>query len=511
MSQTKSKKKFRKSLSGLNGEEFHLETYLWESANILRGYVDASDFKAYIFPLLFYKRLSDVYDEEYQKALDESDGDVSYAESEITHRFQIPSNCHWNDLRSKSKNIGQFLQKTLRAIEKANPDRLYGIFGDTNWANKGKITDALMTDLVEHFSKLHLSNAKTQHEMLGDAYEYLIKKFADLQNKKAGEFYTPRTVVTLLTNILDPNDSETIYDPACGTAGMLLEASSQIKQKKQDIRKLKLFGQESNLNTASIAKINLFLHGLDDFKIIRGDTLREPAFTKNDNLTKFDCVIANPPFSLKNWGYELWKTDPYNRKFAGLPPNSYGDYAWVQHMISSMKEDTGRVGVVVSGGALYRSSEKTIRQKILQEHDYLESVIQLGSDIFYGTTVAPCILIFKATKNPKEKQNVFLINASNMYHPGRRQNFLLDVHIKEIFEIYKKRKEIQYRSKLVTISEIQENDWNLSVTRYIESEPTEKIMPLEKTFSELRDSIRIFLDSEKNLALILKKEGLLPV
>ena len=503
----KIEKKFHKSLSGKNDEEFNLESYLFESANILRGYIDASDFKAYIFPLLFYKRLSDVYDEEFKKALDESDGDKEYAESEIQHRFQIPIGCHWDDLRKITKNIGQHLQKILRTIEKTNPDRLYGIFGDTNWGNKEKITDELMTDLVEHFSKLHLSNDKTQHEMLGDAYEYLIKKFADLQNKKAGEFYTPRSVVSLLTKILDPDDSETIYDPACGTGGMLLEAAFQIKQKGQEIRKLRLFGQESNLNTAAIAKINLFLHGLDDFSIIRADTLREPAFSKNDRLTKFDCVIANPPFSLKNWGYELWKNDPYKRKFAGLPPKSYGDFAWVQHMIASMKKDTGRVGVVLSSGALFRSTEKTIRQKIIQEYDYLETVIQLGSNIFYGTPIAPCILIFKSTKKLKEKHNVFMINASDMFEPGRAQNFLQEKHTKNIYEIYKNKEEIQHISKLVPISEIQNNDWNLNMTKYIEPKSNGKKMPLNQATEELKNAIKLFKDSENNLNVILKQGG----
>jgi len=366
-----------------------------------------------------------------------------------------------------------------------------------------------MTDLVEHFSKVSLSNSKTQHQMLGDAYEYLIKKFADLQNKKAGEFYTPRTVVSLLMHILDPNDSETIYDPACGTGGMLLEAASQIKEKGQDIRKLKLYGQESNLNTAAIAKINLFLHGMDDFKIVRGDTLREPAFSKDDKLAKFDCVIANPPFSLKDWGYEVWGNDPYGRKFAGLPPNSFGDFAWVQHMISSMRNETGRVGVVLSSGALFRTTEKTIRQKIIEEYDYLEAVIQLGPNIFYGTSIAPCILVFRAKKKPIAKQNVFVINASDMYESGRAQNYLREDHAKEIHRIYKKREETDHISKIVCVSEIRKNDWNLSVGRYIEPKPTQEMIPIQQATAELKDAVKAFLASEKNLAKILKKEGLL--
>lgn len=504
----KSESGHKKSLTGNNGKEFGLESYLFESANILRGHVDASDFKAYVFPLLFYKRLSDVYDEEYQVALDESDNDKEYAVMEVNHRFQIPKEYHWSNLRKKTKNTGQFLQKALRSIEKANPDTLYGVFGDTNWANKEKITDELMTDLVEHFSQTNLSNSNTQHHMLGDAYEYMIKKFADLQNKKAGEFYTPRTVVSLLARILDPKDSDTIYDPACGTGGMLLETISQIRQKKQDVRKLKLYGQEMNLNTSAIARINLFLHGIDDFKIVRGDTLRHPAFVKDDRLTRFDCVIANPPFSLKNWGREVWQNDPYGRKFAGLPPDSYGDFAWVQHMISSMNENTGRVGVVLSSGALFRNTEKSIRQKIV-ERDYLDAVIQLGPNIFYGTSIAPCIMVFRAKKPPKTKDTVFVINASDMYESGRAQNYLKEEHVKKIHDIFKKRRDEQYISTIVPVSEIIENDYNLNVSRYVEPRPLQKTIPLPQAAVELKDATVDFLKAEKNLAVILRKEGLL--
>ena len=504
-----SKSKFAKSLAGSNGEEFNLENYLFESANILRGHIDASDFKAYVFPLLFYKRLSDVYDEEYWTAMEESDNDAEYAALDVNHRFQIPKGFHWNDLRGKTKNTGQFLQKALRFIEKANPNTLYGVFGDANWANREKVTDELMTDLVEHFSQVNLSNSKTQHQMLGDAYEYMIKKFANLQNKKAGEFYTPRTVVSLLIHILNPNDSDTIYDPACGTGGMLLETASQIKQKEQDVRKLKLYGQEINLNTAAIARINLFLHGLDDFKIVRDDTLRHPAFVKDDRLTRFDCVIANPPFSLKNWGHEVWRNDPYGRKFAGLPPNSYGDFAWVQHMISSMKENTGRAGVVLSSGALFRNPEKAIRQKIIEEYDHLDAVIQLGPNIFYGTPIAPCIMVFRAKKTLKARNNVFVVNASDMYEAGRAQNYLREEHVKKIHQIFEKRRDIQYISKAVPISEIAENDWNLSVKRYVEPRPLQETVSLLQATAELKSAIGEFLESEKNLAGILRKRGLL--
>ena len=296
-----------------------LENHLWEAANILRGPVDASDFKTYIFPLLFFKRISDVYDDEQNKARAE------YGEHfPEDHRFLIPEGAHWNDVRLKTKNIGQALLSAFHEIESANSEVLYNIFGDAQWSNKQRLSDALLRDLIEHFSKLPLANGHVEPDALGRAYEFLIKKFADLTNKKAGEFYTPRSVVGLMVDILDPQPGDTIYDPACGTGGMLLEAVNHVREAGQRVEGLwdKLYGQEKNLTTESIARINLLLHGLEDVHIERGDTLRQPAFYIGGRLQQFDCVIANPPFSLEKWGDEVWTNDPFGRNLAEAVENN---------------------------------------------------------------------------------------------------------------------------------------------------------------------------------------------
>jgi type I restriction enzyme M protein len=283
-----------------------LEQYLAKAADLLRGSIDQADFKAYIFPLMFFKRISDVYAEEYSRALEESGGDHEYASFAENHRFGIPVGSLWPDVRSRTENVGQALVTAFRAIETANPDVLYGIFGNAAWTNKDKLPDAKLLDLIEHFSTKDLSNASVALDVFGQAYEYLIKRFADLSNKKAGEYYTPRSVVALLVKILDPQEGEMVYDPACGTGGMLIEVIEHVKSGGGNPKTLwgKLFGQEKVLATPGIARMNLLLHGVEDFRVVRDDTLRSPAFFDGRHLARFDCVIANPPFSLKNWGAE---------------------------------------------------------------------------------------------------------------------------------------------------------------------------------------------------------------
>jgi type I restriction enzyme M protein len=488
-----------------------LESHLWQAANILRGPVDAADFKTYVFPLLFFKRISDVYDEEYAAALAESDGDEEYARFPQNYRFQIPEDCHWSDVRTVANNVGQALQRAMRGIEKANPETLYGIFGDAAWTNKERLPDSLLRDLTEHFSRIPLGNEAAQVDILGQSYEYLIKKFADLTNKKAGEFYTPRAVVRLMVNILDPKEGETIYDPACGTGGMLLEAVQHVREKHGDDRTLwgKLFGQEKNLTTSAIARMNLFLHGASDFQIVRGDTLRQPAFFLGDNLATFDCVIANPPFSLEKWGDDVWAADPYGRKFAGMPPAKSGDYAWVQHMIKSLAPATGRMAVVLPHGALFRmGKEGEIRKKILQM-DLLEAVIGLGPNLFYGTGLAACILVFRQRKRKERRKQVLVLDASREYKTGRAQNELLPQHVERIHRWYLDYRDVESIARVVTLDEIAGNDYNLNIPRYVEPKSEQDVPSVEEAMARLRESAEAAFAAEDNLIAILKREGLL--
>ncbi|WP_343834618.1 class I SAM-dependent DNA methyltransferase [Micropruina glycogenica] len=447
-----------------------LEHYLARAADLLRGSIDQADFKAYIFPLMFFKRISDVYTEEFIRALDESGGDYEYAAFAENHRFAIPDGHLWGDVRNRTENIGTALQTAFRAIETANPDTLYGIFGSASWTNKDKLPDRKLADLIEHFSTKTLSNASVAPDVFGNAYEYLIKRFADQSNKKAGEYYTPRSIVGLLINILDPHEGESVYDPACGTGGMLIEVIEHVRAAGGSPKLLwgKLYGQEKVLATSAIARMNLLLHGVEDFKIVREDTLRNPAFYSGNHLAKFDCVVANPPFSLKNWGEPEWASDRWGRnQLGGVPPKGYADWAWVQHMIASARPSTGRVAVVLPQGALFRQgAEGRIRKQVLQT-DLIEAVIGLAPNLFYGTGLAACVLILRQTKPAERQGTVLFINGEKLFKRGRNQNTLQPEHANELLAAYQRYQDVDDLAHVARQAEIEANDYNLNIPLYV--------------------------------------------
>lgn len=484
-----------------------LESHLWEAANILRGSpVDRTDWKSYILPLLFFKRICDVWNEEYQAMIEEYDEDFP-----DEHRFQIPEGDRWKNVREVASNVGTVLQNAMRNIEAANQKHLYGVFGDAQWTNKERLPDELLKDLIEHFSALNLSNKRVTSDVIGDAYEYLIKKFADTTKNKAGEFYTPRSVVRLMVDILDPQEGESVYDPACGTGGMLLAAVAHVRDKGGDPRTFfgKLYGQEKNLTTASTARMNLVLHGVEDFVIERGDTLRNPVFTNPDTggLAQFDIVIANPPFSLEQWGREIWETDPWGRAFAGLPTDKSGDFAWVQHMIQSMAEPHGRMGVVLPQGALFRGGVEGKIRRTLLEMDIVEAVIGLAPNLFYGTGLAACILVLRRRKPKTRVGKVLIADASSVFRKGRAQNFLEPEHAADILKWYQDFIDVEDRARVVTTKEIEKEGWTLNISRYVLPPIGADIPPLEEAVAAFKDALTQCRDAEEQLRQVMLEGG----
>lgn len=484
-----------------------LEAHLWEAANILRGSpVDRTDWKSFILPMLFFKRICDVWDEEHAGMVAEYGQDF-----EDEHRFQVPEGCHWSEVRSKAKNVGTAIQIAMRGIEAANQKHLYGVFGDAAWANKDRLPDELLKDLIEHFSALSLGNCRVASDVMGDAYEYLIKQFADATNKKAGEFYTPRSVVRLMVDILAPEEGETIYDPACGTGGMLLAAVAYVRDRGGDPRTFfgKLYGQEKNLTTASVARMNLFLHGIEDFVIERGDTLRNPVFTdaSTAGLATFDVVIANPPFSLEQWGREVWESDPWGRAFAGLPTDNNADMAWVQHMVKSMAPQTGRMGVVLPQGALFRGGVEAEIRKHLLKKDLVEAVIGLAPNLFYGTGLAACVLVLRQRKEKRKKGKVLVVDASSVFRRGRAQNFMDPAHVREIHSWVQDFADVQDRARVVELAEIEKERWALNISRYVLPAIGADIPPLPIAVSAFKDALAKCREAEDELRRVMGEGG----
>lgn len=442
-----------------------LESYLWGAATILRGLVDAGDYKQFIFPLLFYKRLSDVWDEEYAQAFAEA-GDADYAHSMADERIVIPAGAHWKDVRETPKNVGSAIQGALRAIEAANPKRLEGVFGDAPWTNKERLPDHTLKNLLEHFSQHTLSIANVPEDELGNAYEYLIKQFADDSGHTAQEFYTNRTVVHLMVQMLDPQPGERIYDPTCGTGGMLISALAQVKRSGREHRTLGLYGQERNHMTAAIARMNLALHGVDDFAIARGDTLEHPAFTENDRLMTFDVVLANPPYSIKQWNRTAWTTDPWGRNFLGTPSQGRADYAFFQHILKSMDAKTGRCAILFPHGVLFRKEEADMRQKLVQM-DWVECVLGLGPNLFYNSPMEACVVVCRRSKPAERRGKVIFIDAVNEVTRERAQSFLKPDHQEQIAAAYRAFADEPGFAHVATLDDIAAQAFSLSIPLYV--------------------------------------------
>ena len=452
-----------------------MKQFLWGAATRLRGQIDAAGYKEYIFPLLFFKRISDVYDEQYGEFVCE--GGEEYANMQAEEFvIRIPDGAHWKDVREVTENVGQRLVEAFIAIEQANPGKemdgrviggLEGIFGPKDgWTNKAKMPDHIITSLIEDFSRYNLSLASCPADEMGQAYEYLVGKFADDAGNTAQEFYTNRTVVTLMAEILQPKPNESIYDPTCGSGGMLVKCLDYLRQKGQPWQGVKVFGQEINALTSSIARMNLYLNGVEDFSIVNADTLEKPGFVDGSHLRKFDIVLANPPYSIKQWNREKFMNDKWGRNFLGTPPQGRADYAFFQHILASMDDKTGRCAILFPHGVLFRDEEQTMREELIKL-DYLDCVIGLGPNLFFNASMEACIIICRKEKSSERKGKVLFIDAKDEVTRKNAESYLEQHHIKKIVDAYNAFTDIDGFTKVVDNAAISSNRALISIQSYV--------------------------------------------
>lgn len=483
-----------------------LTSHLWESANILRGSIDAADYKNYIFGLLFLKRLSDVFDEEAEKLLKEGKSKKIALEDPDEHEFFVPAKAHWKHLTTLTHNLGDAINKANDQLEEHNR-ALEGVLSATDFNDKERLPDSTFSKLIVHFSKIRLRNEDlSEPDILGRAYEYLIAQFADDAGKKGGEFYTPKEVVTLLIDILDPQEGMYICDPACGSGGMLVQAVHHLKDLHQNARNLVLHGQERNISTWAICKMNMLLHGISGARIEKGDTIRDPKLLQKGKLLDYDIVIANPPFSLKNWGVESAASDPFRRFKYGLPPQSYGDFAFVQHMIATLRP-SGRAGIVLPHGVLFRGgAEGKIRQGLIEE-DLVEAVIGLPSNLFYGSSIPACLFILNKKKPAQRKGKVFFLYGARDFKQLKNMNVLRPEDIEKIVKAYGSYAATEKYCRPVSLDEIRRNDYNLNIPRYIDITEDETPIDVQQTITELIKLKKERAQSEEKVEGYLRELG----